>query len=247
MAIVDVRSDYEYRTLCIRDAINISLSDLDFAARVRALREKTANAIVFYCSGVTCPKSYDATLLVKNIRVADVYAYDTGVMAWAKAYPDHTELLGRSPVRPKDLIDKARFDAHSVTPEAFAAKMGGSADRIQRDNPLFLLLERKASLNQVAQLAAIVDEAKAVRKTLLIYDAAGKQAQWSQCELGARGVKIILYEERCRCVLGASIRQERRYPNPWDTAVLPPSRSKDTPKYSRAMQRISASSAGGSF
>lgn len=88
-----------YRTLRIEDAIDISLSDADFTARVRALREKTANAIVFYCNGVICLKLYDATLLAKNNRVADVYAYDAGVMAWAKAYPDHTELLGKSPVR----------------------------------------------------------------------------------------------------------------------------------------------------
>lgn len=195
VTVVDVRSNYEYQTLRIKGAVNISSSDRDFPLRVKALREKTNNAIVFYCNGVTCHKSYDAALLAKNNRVDDVYAYDAGVFAWAKAYPEHTELLGKSPVNAADLIDATDFNARLLAPADFIAKAAGNAivldvrDRRQRDNPLFPLHERRAELDDKAQLMQAIDQAKKEQKTLLVYDAAGKQVQWLQYELQALGTK----------------------------------------------------------
>lgn len=196
VTVVDVRSNYEYRTLRIKGAVNISLSDRDFPLRVKALREKTDNAIVFYCNGVTCHKSYDATLLAKNNRIPDVYAYDAGIFAWTKAYPERAELLGKSPVTAGDLIDAADFKARLLAPADFITKAAaGNAivldvrDRIQRDNPLFPLREQRAQLDDETQLLQLFGQAKGERKTLLVYDAAGKQVQWLQYQLQAQGIK----------------------------------------------------------
>lgn len=196
VVVVDVRSAYEYETLRIKGAVNVPLTDRDFVARIKALREKSNDPIVFYCNGVTCHKSYDATLLAKNNRVSEVYAYDAGIFEWAKTYPAHTELLGKSPVKAEDLIDDESFKARLLAPADFSAKAANNGalvldvrDRYQRDNPLFPLREQRVQLDEKARLAAIIEQAKKENKTLLVYDAAGKQVQWLQYELQTKGLK----------------------------------------------------------
>ena len=196
VVVVDVRSAYEYETLRIKGAVNIPLTDRDFVARLKAVREKSNDPIVFYCNGVTCHKSYDATLLAKNNRVSEVYAYDAGIFEWAKTYPAHTELLGKSPAKAADLIDDENFKSRLLTPADFSAKAAANGalvldvrDRYQRDNPLFPLREQRVQLDEKARLAAIIEQAKKENKTLLVYDAAGKQVQWLQYELHAKGLK----------------------------------------------------------
>lgn len=127
----------------------------------------------FTATGSTCHKSYDATLLAKNNRIPDVYAYDAGVFAWAKAYPERAELLGKSPVNAGDLIDAADFNARLLAPADFITKAAaGNAivfdvrDRIQRDNPLFPLRERRAQLDDETRPLRIVGQAKSERKNI---------------------------------------------------------------------------------
>lgn len=193
--VVDVRSDYEYATLRIKDAINIPVSDRNFTQLAKELRAKNNKPIVFYCNGVTCHKSYDATLLALNNRIDNVFAYDAGVFAWAKAHPEHTALLGRSPINPNDLIDDDRFKARLLSPKDFAGKVGNEAivldvrDRIQRDSPLFPFKEQRAQLDEKGRLTSIIEQAKKERKTLLVYDAVGKQVQWLQYELEGQGLR----------------------------------------------------------
>ena len=194
VVIVDVRSEYEYNTLHIKDALNIPLKR-DFVDKVRELRAKTDKPIVFYCNGKTCRKSYDAVLKTQSARIPNCQAYDAGVFDWAKAYPDLTVLVGKTPMKPTDLLSADDFKAHLLGPKEFAAKVDGNVlildvrDRVQRDTPLFPFKEKRAQLDEVAKIDETIDQARREKKTLLIYDAVGKQVRWMQYHIEAKGLK----------------------------------------------------------
>ncbi len=193
--IVDVRSTFEYNTLHIKNAYNIPVTDKDFETRVAELAKESGKPLVFYCNGKTCKKSYEAARQAKYAKVPKCYAYDAGIFDWAKANAERTVLLGRSPVKPEDLIDEDKFKAHLLSQKEFDAKVGPSAvivdvrDKVQRDILLFPFNEERVTLDQLDRLDGIIREAKAKHKTLLIYDKVGHQVQWLQYHLEAKGVK----------------------------------------------------------
>jgi len=198
--IVDVRSRYEYETLHIKDAILIPLSGKNFIEEVRALREKSADKpIVFYCNGKTCRKSYDAVLKAKAARISNIVCYDAGIAEWAEKHPEKAVLLGRSPIKPGELLSKEKFKAHLLDPKAFEAKVGPNAivldvrDRVQRDTQLFPFKEQRAQLGEKAKLDTIIEQAKREKKTLLVYDAVGKQVEWFQYYLENKGLSEYFF------------------------------------------------------
>jgi len=194
VVVIDVRSKYEFDTLHVKDAINISLKR-DFGEKVAALRQKQNKPFVFYCNGKTCQKSYEAALLADKARVDRVYAYDAGIFDWAKAHPEKTALLGKSPIKPEDLITGDAFKERLLAPKAFDSKVGDKSivldvrDKRQRDTALFPFKEQRAQLDEMKKIDAVVAEAKAQNKTLLVYDEAGKQVQWFQYYLESKGLK----------------------------------------------------------
>lgn len=194
--VIDVRSPYEYDTLRVKDALLIPVTDKKFADKLREIREKNADKpLVFYCNGKTCRKSYDAVLKAKSARIpGPLYCYDAGVADWARAQPDKAVLLGRTPVNVENVITGAKFKAHLLDPKAFQAKIGPNSivldvrDRVQRDNQLFPFKEQRVQLEEKDKIDAILEQAKREKKTLLVYDAVGKQVDWFQYYLENKGV-----------------------------------------------------------
>ncbi len=195
VVVVDVRSKYEYETLHVKGAVNIPLEAKDFTDRVRQLRQTTGRPVVFYCNGVTCRKSYDAAVVALTARIDGCYAYDAGVFAWAKAHPELTVVLGKSPIKPGDLISSEAFEARLLAPKDFEARIGANSivldvrDRRQRDTPLFPFREQRVPLDNREGINKIVEQAKREGKTLLIYDAVGRQVRWLQYQLERAGLK----------------------------------------------------------
>jgi rhodanese-related sulfurtransferase len=195
MAIVDVRSKYEYDTLRVNDALLIPVTDRRFIERVRELREGSSKPIVFYCNGKTCRKSYDAVLMALNARIPNVLCYDAGIADWAKAHPERTALFGKSPLKPEALISHDDFKARLIDPKDFESRIGPKAivldvrDRAQRDSPLFPFRESRPELEDYVAIDRFIEQAKKEGKTLLIYDQVGKQVEWVQYYLEAKGVK----------------------------------------------------------
>lgn len=62
-------------------------------------------------------------------------------------------------------------------------------DLRQRDVALWPMRELRAPLDDSRKIAAAVAEAKCQKKTLVVYDGAGKQTRWFQCYLEQQGVK----------------------------------------------------------
>jgi len=205
--IIDTRSNYEFETIHINTAINIPVSDKDFVQQIKKIRQTTDKAIIFYCNGRTCYKSYKATRAALKSHIKNVYAYDAGMFEWAKTYPELATLLGKTPVNPSDLLSKKTLKAHMITPLKFTSKayeMGEKAqvvdirDLSQRANSVgyFVGLERWVSINRKAKLKKLIRKAKKNNKTLLIYDAVGKQVRWLQYTLEQENLNNYFFMEK---------------------------------------------------
>lgn len=186
VVVIDVRSSYEYETLHIKNARHLALNDRNFIPALQQLRKEESRPFVFYCNGHTCKKSYKATQKAMQSHVDEVYAFDAGIFDWTKAYPEQAVLLGKSPVDPKRLLGKEKLAAHMLEPEAFGRRVGSNAivldirDTMQKNAiSLFPMQQRSVPLDNNA-LKSYVDKAKRDNKTLLVYDAVGKQVRWLQ-------------------------------------------------------------------
>lgn len=205
--IIDARSNYEYETIHINSSINIPVSSKDFGQRVRDVRDRSTKPIVFYCNGRTCYKSYKAVKAAIDNNVSNVYAYDAGMFEWANTYPERTTLLGQSPINPKDLLNKKILKSHMLKPKKFsqmAYEMGDKArildirDVTQRSNGIgyFIGMEYWISLNRKNKVKQFIKKAHADNKTLLIYDAVGKQVRWLQYTLEKQGIKNYYFMDK---------------------------------------------------
>ncbi len=197
--IFDVRSTYEYNTLHIKNSRHLGLDDPDFVSTLQQLRENEARPLVFYCNGHTCKKSYQAAQKAQKSGIDKVYAYDAGIFTWVKAYPDEAVLLGKSPVEPSRLISGETLEAHMLTPGAFGERIGVDTivldirDAIQKNSiNLFPMRQHSVPLDN-AKLKSYVDKAVRENKTLLIYDAVGKQVRWLQYYLEDEGLKNYFF------------------------------------------------------
>lgn len=199
VTVVDARSSLEFDTLRISGAVNIPVAGNAFEAAIKALRDRTDKPIVFYCNGRTCMKSYLAAKKAASEGITDTYAYDAGVFEWAQAYPEHAELLGKSPVKPEDIISRNKFQQHLLDPDKFSHEANSQdsqsliidvRDKYQRGaTGLFPGVERWASLDDRQKLEQYIEKAKKESKTLLVYDEVGKQVRWLQYMLERANLK----------------------------------------------------------
>jgi rhodanese-related sulfurtransferase len=194
VVIFDVRSTYEFDTLHIKGAQHLSLDDREFVATLKVLRNQDNRPLIFYCNGHTCKKSYEATQKAMHGNVDKVYAYDAGIFDWTKAHPDEAVLLGTNPVNLTNLISKEKLNTHMLAPEAFGERVGNSAitldirDAQQKDAlSLFPTRQHSVPLDN-NKLKTYVEKAKNSNKTLLVYDAVGKQVRWLQYYLESEGL-----------------------------------------------------------
>lgn len=194
--IVDARSAYEYHTLHIKDAHSIPLASNSFDLDVKALAEKTGKPLVFYCNGITCEKSYRASVRAMQAGIKHVYVYDAGIFNWAEAHPDKTVLLGKPMHSADQLISKAEFNAHLLTPKAFyeqtladpKAIILDIRDAAQRAGiSLFQMRDIHVPLDN-ASLEKWVNKAKSENRALYFVDATGRQVRWLQYYLKEQGL-----------------------------------------------------------
>ena len=199
--VVDVRSSLEYDTLRVKDAINIPLASSTFVSDMRKLRLSDDRPIVVYCNGKTCMKSYKAARKCGIEKIPDVKAYDAGIMDFAKSFPKDALLLGKTLDNPKKLISKDDFKKHLITPDKFGDRIANTSDivldvrdRFQREGiSIFVGREYRVSIDNKRRLDRYINKALKENKTLLIYDAAGKQVRWLQYYLEDKGIKSYYF------------------------------------------------------
>ena len=200
---VDSRTHFEWQTLRISGAYNVPVDEVDtgtnkqFEQGIAKLHKEHPEPIIFYCNGRACPKSYEAARRAMRIGIKDVYAYDAGIFDWAKAHPELTSLYDKPSITPNDLLTAKEFNAHMLAAKDFKARAENKKEVVvldirdpgQRDFALFPFQELRATLDDTKSLDAAIEQAKRERKTLLVYDAVGKQVQWLQYYLVKLGVK----------------------------------------------------------
>jgi rhodanese-related sulfurtransferase len=199
--LVDVRSEYEFQTLHIEGAENIPLSDAGFEQKIRALSDKTKKTLVFYCNGTTCNKSYDAAARALKAGLKSVWVYDAGILAWAQANPTKTDLMGKQMTSASQLIDKASFEAHLLSPRDFYEQVMANPNAIVLDIrdaaqragvSLFQMRDVHVPLDN-ARLADWVKKANAEHKAIYFVDETGHQVQWLQYFLQEAGTNQYLF------------------------------------------------------
>ncbi|WP_245555234.1 rhodanese-like domain-containing protein [Hahella ganghwensis] len=194
---VDVRTDYEYKTLHIKGAVNISLTSDNFIEDMKILQGiHKGKKIALYCNGKTCLKSYKAATKCRKYNLEDIIVYDAGVFDFAKSYPNDTNLFGELLGDHQRLISKDKLLAHSISIPEFEDKILKTngivldvRDKQQRDGiSIFYMRERRASLDRPDLLDRYIKQAKDKGVPLLIYDQAGKQVRWLQYYLEKKQV-----------------------------------------------------------
>lgn len=196
LTVIDVRSRFEYDTLHIAGAHHIALSDRDFAGRVASLEAETGKPLVFYCNGRTCEKSYRAVVKVEHRSPVEPKSFDAGIFDWARANPDRTVLLGQPLDDAGKLLTKEKFEAHLLPPDQFGRELQAAGFAVDaRDSKeraglaLFMGWEKRIPFDNREKWDRLLAERTDNTRPLLIYDAVGKQVQWLQYLLEARGVQ----------------------------------------------------------
>lgn len=190
--VIDVRSAYEFNILHINGAINIPITNLGFIPVLKSLRANDSRDIIFYCNGTSCKKSYLAHIKAQKNNIDNTYAFDLGILGWAKRYPKLSTFFGESPFILSNLISSKKFDAHNLSPKKFIKKIAANTlvvdirEPFQRDT---MILERESILTPLDKFHYILTAVKKRQLTLLIYDAVGKQVKWLQYSLEKEGIK----------------------------------------------------------
>lgn len=184
---IDVRSPYEFQTLHISGAVNISIKSRDFISRISELRKQYKDkTLVTYCNGKTCMKSYKAAVKCRNKGINNVKVFDAGVLDWATTYPRQAVLLGKSPINPSHIISKKTFKSHLLQHEEFIKQASSKSsfvidirDPAQRAGmSLFMGIEKRFPLDKQEQMRPHIEKAIKENKTIYVYDEAGKQVRW---------------------------------------------------------------------
>lgn len=191
--IVDVRSQMEFDVVHIAKALYIPVSNTDFIKQLEAKADKSGKApLVFYCNGIHCAKSYDAAEHAQSAGFKNVFCYDAGVLEWTKRYPDMATLLGKNPAPITKLISRTDFEKRKLNFADFKTRALAKdaviidmRDPAQRVKEAHLPQSKEVLLPGVRsipgdRLVALLNKQEFKGKTVLIFDAVGKQVQWLQ-------------------------------------------------------------------
>lgn len=197
--VIDARTSYEFETIHVKGARNVTVSKRNFEDKVKKIYEEVKpKPLVFYCNGHSCMKSYKAAARAMKAGLENVYAFDAGIFDWTKAYPDKAVLLGKSPVNVANLIPKKVFKKSLLKPAEFEKRAASGKylvvdvrSRLQRAGAGLFTMdgEKFASLSDRKKINAVISLSKRTGKPLLIYDEVGKQVRWLEYYLRRNGVK----------------------------------------------------------
>jgi len=194
--IVDVRSKVEFETIHIKKAINVPYGNANFTKDFnRIARKDLSRKIAIYDNGHNCIKSYiAATDAFDFASIPNIYVFDAGITAWAKAYPSATLLLGGELKNPgTQLHSEGNFTNKKLDFDTFKNKAAGSKglvidlrDPIQRKEKL-PGLENALPIPIDKLVRNIISKGNMKDKQLFIFDQVGEQVKWVMYYLVANG------------------------------------------------------------
>lgn len=201
--IVDARSGFEYETIHIAKAINLPVASKSFDKQLSQQVTKDT-PVAFYCNGITCAKSYKAARKAIQSGYSKAHVYDAGIFAWTTAHPERSALLGNTPADPGKIISKADLKKRMLNFEQFksiAMNKGSVVIDIRDPYQRTLASDRSKKVDlpkidgvrvrniPLDRLGKVLKSGQMKDKTLLLYDAVGKQVRWLQYHLEGNGYR----------------------------------------------------------
>lgn len=191
--VIDVRSQFEYDTIHIDGAKNVSINLMNFAAKVEELRKKKDpnKKILLYCNGAACTQSPDAGLALKTAGFDNFYVFDGGVGAFARKHPENTQFMG------KPLGDASKLHAPTKLTERQVAY-----DKIvgEQGNKNAVLIDVRENFFRkkvpdlkglihlpLSRIVPLLQAGKYKDKTVYFMDDSGHRLQWLQYHIEKYG------------------------------------------------------------
>ncbi|WP_198264542.1 rhodanese-like domain-containing protein [sulfur-oxidizing endosymbiont of Gigantopelta aegis] len=191
-AVIDVRDKTSFNALHVKGSTNIFVKSKDFEHQILQFIETHHKPIVAYCNGISCSKSYTASVKILQLFKANniqqkILTYDSGINAIAYSYNDLVLKNGLEVSDRNPLISFKKIKKHTLEPEAFERFVMDNKTndyaildiREKSDRLAFKLFmfqkEKNITLSEREELIAYLNSIKTSKKTLLVYDTAGRQ------------------------------------------------------------------------
>lgn len=195
-AIVDVRSNYEYRILRMADSVSIPANDLSFKVRLRNLVRKHKQNVILYGNGGKDRHAHDAARIAKRQNIDNVLVFDGDILSWAESHPEYTELNGKAIAAENDLIASYMLDEKLLSDEDFTQRFSEGDSYlldIRNDVKTVQYPLQSSSINipldHQSKMLQFLNRAKLEGKALLIYDDFGLQSRWMVYQLEKLGIE----------------------------------------------------------
>ncbi len=210
--VIDVRSETSFKALHVKSATNIYIKSKTFEQEILNFVKQSTKPLAVYCNGISCSKSYEASkkmlLLFKNKHIdKKVYTYDSGINAIAYAHNEFVLKDGKAVSETNPLIEIDKIKEHTLKPVNFeqylaehSAEDYAILDMRNKSEKIILKLfmfhkEKNITLDEREKLIAFLNKIKHEEKTLLIYDASGRQINGLYELLNITGIKKWHYME----------------------------------------------------
>lgn len=94
--VVDARFESEYDVIRIKNAVCYPSEKITKEGLDKLVKSANKKIIVFYCNGITCPKSYEGTQKAVSYGYKNAYVYDDGIFDWAQKNSKESLFWGQS-------------------------------------------------------------------------------------------------------------------------------------------------------
>lgn len=183
--LIDIRSNFEYRTAHMVDAISIPASDPAFTERLRNLVRKHRPQVVLYGNGGNDRSAHKAARVATKAKVENVFVYDGSMQDWATSYPEQSLLNGDEIDLDNPLLGEEEFAPKLLSDDEFREKVtsekGILLDIRDESDSNRHPLQGIAVINPLdhsASLTALLEEVKANETPLFIFDDYGYKVRW---------------------------------------------------------------------
>ncbi len=193
--VIDARNSVEFDVIHIDGAHNLPAGKMKEKDLLKLRGHEGEPAIVFYCNGLTCSKSYKGTKKAVLWGFKNVFVYDAGIFNWAKAHPTTTlffnEPLTAETLKTK-LISKEAFGAVKLAPEEFVTKAKSGDYRVfdvrDRDERSKFRVKLPGLVKtDMTKFVGLLDTGAVPESNILVIDRVGKQVKWLQYYLKQTG------------------------------------------------------------
>ena len=210
--VIDVRDNTSFEALHVKTATNIFVKSKTFDQEMLGFAAQSTRPLVIYCNGISCSKSYVAStktiqLFAKQKIKRKVFTFDSGINAIAYAHNDMVLKNGKDISDKNPLIAIEKIEQHTLKPSEFESYLTinkpqdyavldirHKSEKLVRK--LFMFQKQKnIVLGQRDKLIAFLNKIKKDNKTLLVYDASGRQINGLYELLKITGIRKWYYME----------------------------------------------------